>query len=97
MLNLPKLNTATARYTRVVKDSTLAVAEESMFRATEETVEFNEDHNRDLEVAHDGTWQKRGFKTKNGVCSLTSLDTGEVLDVEVLTKYCSGCEKATVQ
>lgn len=76
-----------------MKESAIAVAEESMIRATEEAVQFNDGHKRDLEVAYDGTWQKRGFKSKNGVCSLTSLDTGKVLDVEVLTKFCSGCVK----
>lgn len=29
----------------------------------------------------------------NGVCTLTSLDTGKIIDVEVLTKLYSGCVK----
>lgn len=61
-----------------------------MLRATDEAVEINKGE-KDLTVVYDGTWQKRGFKSKNGVCTLTSLDTGKVLDVELLTKFCSGC------
>lgn len=39
----------------------------------------------------DGTWQKRGYSSLNGVVTALSVDTGEVLDVEVLNKVCHGC------
>lgn len=96
MLNLPKPNSAYTRYTKVVSESVYDVAEKSMQKAVQEAILHNEvdgPNTRDLSVAYDGTWQKRGYKSKNGVCTLTSLDTGKVLDVEVLTKFCSGCVK----
>ncbi|GFU73539.1 hypothetical protein TNCV_989751 [Trichonephila clavipes] len=34
-------------------------------------------------VAVDGSWQKRGFSSKNGLVTVTSVDTGKVIDVEV--------------
>lgn len=48
-----------------------------MVTATKEAVEHNDS----------STWQKRGFKSKNGVATLTSIDTGKVIAIETLTKY----------
>lgn len=46
---------------------------------------------KDLSVALDGTWQKRGHTSLNGVVTATSVDTGKVVDIECLSKYCQGC------
>lgn len=43
---------------------------------------------KDLSVAVDGTWQKRGYTSQNGVITATSVDTGKVIDVEILSKHC---------
>lgn len=93
ILNLPKPNTAFRRYTRLVKESVFEVAEMSMNKYIEEAIEQNNCGSKDLTVVYDGTWQKKGYKSKNGVCTLTSLDTGKELDMEVFTKFCSGCIK----
>lgn len=93
MLNLPPPNTARATQTNILSACLEVVAEESMTKAAKEAIEHN-DGDSDIGVAYDGTWQKRGFKSKNGVATVTSIDTGKVIDVEALTKYCSGCTKA---
>lgn len=46
---------------------------------------------RDVPVMFDGTWQKRGHKSHNGVGTVVSLDTGLCLDFEVLSNYCHAC------
>lgn len=92
ILNLPRPNAALTRYTRLVKESVFEVAEMSMNKATEEAVEQN-GGSKELTVVYDGKWQKRGYRSKNGVCTLTSLDTGKIIDLEVLTKFYSGCVK----
>ncbi|GFY11394.1 uncharacterized protein TNCV_3182361 [Trichonephila clavipes] len=51
-----------------------------MAEAVREAVDEN-DGKRDLAVAVDGSWQKRGFSS-NGLVT-TSVDTGKVIDVEV--------------
>lgn len=43
---------------------------------------------KDLAVALDGTWQRRGHVSLNGAVTLTRVDTGKVLDVSVLSKHC---------
>ncbi|KAJ8668048.1 hypothetical protein QAD02_009714 [Eretmocerus hayati] len=45
----------------------------------------------DYSVAYDGTYQKRGFISLYGVCIVTELFTGLVIDFEVLSKYCKIC------
>jgi hypothetical protein len=46
-------------------------------------------------VSCDGTWQRRGFASKNRVATLISVDGGnsKVLDVEVMSTYCNTCAK----
>jgi hypothetical protein len=50
----------------------------------------NEVH--DITCSCDGTWQKRGFSSHNGVCTVLTA-TGKVLDVEVMSTYCNYCAK----
>ncbi|GFT49063.1 uncharacterized protein TNCV_4178611 [Trichonephila clavipes] len=60
--------------------ATRETCEHSMAEAVREAVDEN-DGKRDLAV--DGSWQKRGFSSKNGLVTVTSVDTGKVIDVEV--------------
>lgn len=61
-----------------------------MKRAAEEAIELN-DGDRDIPVARDGSWQKRGHTSNNGIVSATSIESGTVWDVEVLSKCCPNC------
>lgn len=46
-----------------------------------------------ISVSFDGSWQKRGFTSKNGVGCCIDVITGLVVDYEVLSKYCRVCDK----
>ena len=48
---------------------------------------------KDISVSCDGSWPKRGFTSKYGFVSVIHVDTGLVIDYEVLCKYCVYCEK----
>lgn len=76
------------RYEEFLASVSDTVCKESMKNAVEDAVVINE-NSRDLAVAVDGSWQKRGHTSLNGIVSLTSLDTGKVLDIDVLSKYCT--------
>ncbi|GFS79181.1 uncharacterized protein TNCV_4408751 [Trichonephila clavipes] len=39
-------------------------------------------------VSVDGTWQKHGYSSLNGCVSTISVDSGKILDIEVLSQYC---------
>ena len=47
---------------------------------------------RECRVSIDGTWQKRGYSSHNGVVTVISLDTQKGLDVEVLSDKCQECQ-----
>ncbi|GFX31754.1 uncharacterized protein TNCV_170871 [Trichonephila clavipes] len=71
---------------RVMKE----VAEESMKRAAVEENSSSPDNL--LTVSGDGTWKTRGHSSLIGVCTVIGAVTGKVLDREVLSSFCKGCD-----
>ena len=41
-------------------------------------------------VPGDGKWQRKGFSSFNGVFAAISIESGKVLDVEPMSRYCKG-------
>ena len=64
------------------------VAEKSMVNAANES---KENGNSNIAVSLDGSWQKRGHKSLNGVVTAISMDTGKVIDVHCMSRYCQVC------
>ncbi|GFY13797.1 uncharacterized protein TNCV_985691 [Trichonephila clavipes] len=91
-LNLPQLTKTAyknqeAKLLKVVQE----VAEESMIKASTEIVEKKQNLSSDIVkcgISVDGTWQRRGFTSMNGCVAAISVDTGKVLDIEVMPSYC---------
>ena len=50
----------------------------------------------DVTVTYDGTWSRCGFVANCGVIAVLSWETGQVLDVEVLSKSCKVCKEAEI-
>ncbi|GFX90476.1 uncharacterized protein TNCV_2073541 [Trichonephila clavipes] len=48
-------------------------------------------------ISIDGTWQRRATSSLNGCVSAISVDTGKILDIEVMTQYCHICAKGNSQ
>ena len=42
-------------------------------------------------ISCDETWQKRGFTSLNGAVAVLSTETGKVLDVDIMSRYCNAC------
>ena len=68
---------------------------EAVQRVRAEVLEANPDLDPhdilDVAVSYDGTWHKRGFVSNHGMGVVISMDMGEVLDREVLSKFCQAC------
>ena len=58
-----------------------------------ENPEITDESFEDIPVSFDGTWEKRGHTSLFGVLFVLSVDTGEVLDYYVLSKYCKACSQ----
>lgn len=93
LMDLPPPPSRFSKYIKILLGALTIVSKTSMKRAVEETV--NICGTRDIAVAVDGTWQRRGHRSLNGVVSATSLENGKVVDVECLSKYCHTCHGNT--
>ena len=49
--------------------------------------EVKQKEGKDVGISFDGTWQKRGHSSLNGVAAAISITNGKVLDVEVLSRH----------
>lgn len=91
-LNLPPPQTRKSwtQHVRVVGAATKDIAEESMNRAADEVRIEGES---DITVSCDGTWQRRGFASKNGVGTVLTVNDGssKVIDTQTLSNYCGAC------
>lgn len=93
VLNLPPPPTFLA-YLDKLRSCAEGVCFESMRNAIEHAVELNEGV-REIPAAFDGTWQKQGYTSLIGVVTATSFDSGRVIDVAILSKYCKCPNKIT--
>lgn len=91
VLNMPRPPCKIDKYTGFIGGYVESVACESMKSAANDAAESN-DGKTDIPVAFDGTWQKRGYSSKNSVATVTSVDTGKVIDFQILTKHCYKCK-----
>ena len=69
------------------------VALETMQDAANE-IKGEEEGTVNTAVSVDGSWQKRGYSSFNGVVTAISMKTGKILDIEPLTRMCLGCKSA---
>lgn len=76
---------------KVIEKVVREVAEESMQDAADEIKKGSTDV-VDTDISGDGSWQRRGFSSLNGTFTGISLQTGKILDVEVMTRYCKACK-----
>ncbi|XP_034256368.1 uncharacterized protein LOC117654216 [Thrips palmi] len=74
---------------KIIHKSFQDEADMSMLRGVELEVEM--EGSRDINGSGDGSWQRRGHVSKNGIVSLIGANSGKVMDVDVLSKVCTGC------
>ena len=51
----------------------------------------NDDRLYDASVSCDGSWQKRGYSSLNGVVTAITMDTGKIIDCEAMSRICKEC------
>ncbi|GFV03464.1 uncharacterized protein TNCV_5060051 [Trichonephila clavipes] len=88
VMNLPPPPNRFYESLHELNNPTEKVAKVSMALAAAETLSFN-NGNPNVPVAIDGTWKKRGHTSHNGVVTAVSVDTGKVVDAEILSRKCS--------
>ena len=92
MMNMPQPVTKKnfAAISKKLKEGAKAIAEESMTSAVNDAKE-KEGNSGDIGVSVDGTWQKRGFSSLNGIVVAISTSNFKVVDVEAMSRNCKAC------
>jgi len=72
-----------------VRSSVIEVSNQVMKDAIQEEIDLS--NSTDIAISGDGTWQKRGFSSKNGVVTAVGKNSVKAVDVEVMTTVCYGC------
>lgn len=90
VMNLPRPITF-KRYNKLLCSAATEVCTDSMNKAAEECVVEN-DGDHDITAIFDGSWQRRGHQSLNGIVSAIAANTGKVVDVKILSKFCR-CKK----
>ena len=101
VMNMPPPPTEKAflSNSHVISRHIKVIAKETMKKAGEEVFSLKNQSNSSAAepvncgVSCDGTWQKRGYSSRNGCVTVISMDTGKVLDVEALSQGCKQCER----
>ena len=96
LTNLPKPMTINNydKIVSIIATKVKEVAEETMQETCEEIHKnLSADLNTvvDTSVSCDGSWQRRGFSSLNGVVKAISMKTGKVVDIEAMTRACKAC------
>ncbi|GFT67179.1 uncharacterized protein NPIL_307121, partial [Nephila pilipes] len=94
LMNLSQPPTRFSPYNKRLLNAVKLVSEKTMQKATQEAVLENRS-NKDIAVAVDGTWRNRFYSSLNGAVTVTSIDTGKVIYVEILSKYCMCSNKVS--
>ncbi|GFU56646.1 uncharacterized protein TNCV_3930431 [Trichonephila clavipes] len=76
---------------KYIADISEALANASMKKAAAEEKIIDGTVNS-VVVSGDGTWKTRGHTSLIGVCALIGADCGKVLDMEVMSSNCKGCD-----
>ena len=80
-------------YLQVAQNDMEEAAADLRVISNDDSVDINEeDEVCDIAASFDGTWQRHGYSSLNGVVTTISIDTGKCLAYECLTKTCKSCE-----
>ena len=98
LMNMPPPPSARAysKNSKTISKHVKTIANKTMSSAASEIKNLKSTAENDIvdcAVSCDGTWQKRGFSSKNGCITVISMDNGKVLDTEALSQSCKQCQQ----
>ena len=98
LMNMPPIPRSSpyAAHNKALSKAAKEVCSETMNDAAKEIHILKgkaENEMADCGISCDGSWQRRGFSSLSGRVTAISMDTGKVLDAEVLSRFCKECKK----
>ena len=95
LMNMPSPMTANNydKLVKIIAPIVKNVAMDTMSDAVEDLKDKVNNNNDilDTAVSVDGTWQRRGYCSLNGVVTAISVENGKVIDTEVMSRKCKAC------
>ena len=90
-MNIPRPMSKNAFYkiNKIVAAAVEDIAKETMLDTANELL--NNKESTDVGVSVDGAWKRRGYASLNGLVAAISINTGKVIDVESMSRYCRQC------
>ena len=85
------------QYKERIHTATKKVAVQCMTKSASELHASLPDECDKVTVSCDGTWQRRGFASKNGVATVLSVNPdgpAKLFDVDVVSNHCDACSKS---
>ena len=92
VMNLPKpmRRMNYDKTSKVLRNAVKIIAEQTM-QGPESLKQENDGSPVNTAVSVDGSWQKRGFTSMNGVVTVISVNNGKNLDSEPMSRRCKAC------
>ena len=92
LMNIPKPLTKNSynKLIKTVSECAKIVEKETMIDAVKE-ISQSSSSIIDTAVSVNGSWQRRGFSSLNGVVTAISMDTGKIFDSEPMSRSCKTC------
>ena len=97
LMNIPPPLTARNYKKQILslKNIVKAIAKETMTNATADLrIKKGVTSNTalvDIAVSCDGSWQKRGYSSLNGFVSAISMESGKLVDISPMSRFCKSC------
>ena len=93
VMNLPKpmRRTNYDKTSNALRNAVKIIAEQTMQEGAESLKQENGDSPVNTAVSVDGSWQKTGFTSMNGVVTVISVNNGKILDSEPMSRRCKAC------
>ena len=93
VMNLPKpmRRMNYDKTSKVLRNAVEIIAEKTMHEGAESLKQENNGSPVNTAVSVDGSWQKRGFTSLNGVVTVISVNNRKILDSEPMSSGCKAC------
>ena len=91
-MNMPKPMTR-KNYTKLSDIVAAACQKTALETMLEAATDLQKENIVDVPISADGSWQRRGYSSMNGFVSAISMDTGKIVDIEPMSRFCKVCSQ----
>lgn len=80
-----------------MEENITSVEEEEIEESVTSAAESKKEELLDVCVSYNGSWLTRGYKSNHGVGCASDIESGFVIDYDIMTKHCQVCAIAAAE